>query len=185
MVLDSLLSWTAHINAVQKNLNSIVFCLHRLRRLDFPRSNLITVLDLLFNRPLTFTVALWGSARVTLLRPLQTAQKNAMRAVLGLRPQSPVSQAFRKFDSPNLSRSREYRLANLAFPSFHDSLPSVITCPRRAVASARRHCPFDPLMAQVSTSSLSDRRRIDFPRFLARFPPAFAPVELLMASKEH
>ena len=126
VILDPCLSYNAHLSTLRGKLNSVVYGLHRLRRLGFPRSCLVMVYNILLMSSLTYGIAVWGKAPDTLLKTLRVVQNNALRAVLGLRTRSSVSLAYSRFRILEVRLAYKYQVAQLSFLSFHGCVSFLI-----------------------------------------------------------
>ena len=156
VTLQSDLSWSAHLANLRKKLNGVCFCIHRLRRLGFARSLLLSVFRQLFLSTFTYCISVWGSAALSLISSLRICQKNAFRAVIVLPARSSVSARLRTV-ALNVSELYRYRMACIAFLSFHRRASS-LTISRRPSFSARRHTELNLLVLPFDSEFARFRR---------------------------
>ena len=153
VTFDCSLSWKPHVIRMRSKLNSIVFHLHRLRRMGYPRSLLLVIFKLLFNSSLTYGVAVWGTCTPNVRKPLQTAQNHALRAVHGLPRRSPARLLYRRCNILDLQASINYRWATLAFLAGRASLPPSLVLGRLRFPSSRRRNSLDLVPPDFKTGA--------------------------------
>lgn len=128
LTLDANLGWSSHVSSVRSRLLGVIAILHRLRRIGVPSATLLIILRALFEPLLSYCVPLWGSASPSTLRPLEVTQRNAFRAVFGMRYRDSVSHLFNVHKFLTLSKLYLFKMSCLAFRSVHGMLtPSLST----------------------------------------------------------
>lgn len=83
LMIDSKLTWSDHINSLQKTISSTCGMLWKLSKF-LPRNALLTMYHAFVQSKLQYLVSLWGAAAKSRLKPLQTIQNRCLKAVFNL-----------------------------------------------------------------------------------------------------
>jgi len=126
--LDSNFGWSTHTKSLKSRLQGTIALIHRLRRSGFPPNFLLSVLRALFEPLLSYCIPVWGAANASTLHPLEVCQRNALRAVFGLRYRDSVSEVFKRHNFFTVNKLYIFKVACLSFRSVHGMLsPSMST----------------------------------------------------------
>ena len=146
LVLEDSLGTRAYTDSLKMKISSFTYCLHRLRRIGFPRSVLLKAYSALIDSSLLYCIPVWYSlSKAEDHRKIQIAQNNALRAVLGLKPRSSITHHFARLGLSDVKRLFVYRTACLANLSVHDRLTPPLSTDRNLFSSLNKGGLFSEL----------------------------------------
>ena len=159
-VIDEHLSWVDHISHVRSKISSGNYALARTKHL-LPPNVRLTLYNSLIRPHLEYGVITWGGARVSKLRPLEIAQKKAIRNVAGKPPNSHTEPLFSSLRVLKFSDLFNYSCAIFMYKFHNDCLPVSF------------HGMFTQLATPNRTLSYKIPRSVN--SFVDRLPAAFLP----------
>ena len=122
-IIDEHLSWADHISYVRSKISSGNYALARTKHLLPPNIRLILYNSLV--RPhLEYGIVTWGGAQVTKLRPIEVAQRKAIRSVAGKSANSHTEPLFASLGLLKFSDLFKYNCAIFMHKYYNKCLPN-------------------------------------------------------------
>lgn len=125
IIFDSELSWKGHVDMIRVKVRQSAGCLGRCKNLLDLKSKRMIYFAIIHSH-LMYGVELWGSANITIIKPLEILQKRAIRAVSGKPPRHPTSELFKQLGILKLADLCNSQLIKLSYKGLQNSLPENI-----------------------------------------------------------
>ena len=118
ITIDPTLSWSVHIENLRNQLHKSLGLLYQASSF-LPRKILILLYNSLINSKISYCLEAWGNAAPTHLNKILKIQKRAIRIIYNCHPKTHTAPLFKKANILPIFQLYKFRIALLAFSSFH------------------------------------------------------------------
>ena len=120
--IDNELKWTYHLKHCQSKLSSSLYALRSAKHVLSPK-HLQILYNSLINPDIDYGILLWGSAMKSLLKPIETLQRKAIRIVCNAPYNAHTNILFRQTKNLTLEDNYHLQLSKFTFEYYNNSLP--------------------------------------------------------------
>ncbi len=151
IIIDKHLNWTEHIKHIKVKMARGTYAINSLKFI-IPIKLLKVIYHSIIHSYLTYGILLWGSATQTKLKPLETAQKRAIRSIGKLKYNDPSLPMFKQLEIIKLTEIYKTQLNSLMYDQNNNTLPKSL----------------NSIFTRNSQVHSHNTRRIDGPHVVAR-----------------
>ena len=126
LLLDSRLTWKAHISELLKKLSRVIGMLYKIR-IYTPKPILRSLYFGIFHSHLTYGLPVWGSADQRYLDKIALLQKKAVRVINFADFHAHTSPLFKESNILTLNDQTQYMISALMWDLDHDTLPPTLS----------------------------------------------------------
>jgi hypothetical protein len=122
LILDSRLTFRAHINELSKKLSQSIGMLYKIRNLSSPPI-LLSLYHAIFSSHLIYGLPVWGNTIDKNFERIELLQKKAIRAITNADYNAHTSPIFKDLGILKLKDQFDQQMASLLWDLDHDTLP--------------------------------------------------------------
>ena len=138
ILLDTRLSFKAHISELSKKLSQSIGMLYKMRSLSTP-SILLSLYHAIFSSHMTYGLPVWGNATENHLKRIELLQKRAIRAISFSDYNAHTSPIFKDLGILKLKDQFDYQMASLLWDLDHNTLSPSLSSYFTKVADIHTH----------------------------------------------
>ena len=112
--VDNKLTWKNHIAHVTNKINQVIGVMAKIRN-HLTKEAMKTIYYALVHSRLVYGIEIWGTAYATTIKPLEIAQKKAIRIIAGVGYREHTEPLFQDLEIRPLRQEIEFRRALLAY----------------------------------------------------------------------
>ena len=126
LILDSRLTWKAHICELSKKLSRAIGMLYKIRNYC-PKRTLRSLYFSIFHSHLTYGLPVWGNTVQAYLDKIDILQKRAIRAITFAEYNAHTAPLFKELNILSLKDQMQYNISSLMWDLDHDLLPESLS----------------------------------------------------------
>jgi hypothetical protein len=138
LILDTRLSFKAHISELSKKLSQTIGMLFKMRSLSSP-TILLSLYHALFSSHLTYGLPVWFNTLEKHITSIELLQKKAIRAISNSDYHAHTSPIFKELGILKLKDQYDYQMASLLWDLDHDILPPSLSTYFTKVSDTHTH----------------------------------------------
>lgn len=124
--IDDKLKWTKHLKHIKSKLSSSLFAIRSAKHI-LNSKQLKTIYSAMFHPYLEYGAILWGSARQTVLRPIELMQKKALRLITNSQYNTHTDPLFKAQNILKVKDLHDVQVNKFMYQYQNNSLPETLS----------------------------------------------------------